>query len=51
MLFVEVNIQEADALGVNLSSFGDTLTAEEAAELMAPGQSEAMELGIVNLDL
>lgn len=42
----EVNIQEADALGVNLGSFGETFTAEEAAELLsdhadAPSAGEA----------
>src|SRR5581483_1037874 len=30
----EVSVQEADALGVNLGNFGDTFTAEEAAELL-----------------
>lgn len=29
-----MNVQEADALGVSLGNFGETLTAEEAAELM-----------------
>jgi hypothetical protein len=36
-----VNAQEADALGVSLGSFGDTFTAEEAAELMGVTQDSS----------
>lgn len=33
-------MSEADALGVSLGNFGDTLTTEEAAELISSGQGD-----------
>lgn len=38
---IEVNVQEADALGVSLENFGETLTAEEAAELIGTDEQGA----------